>query len=137
MAFFRRQEIGRIYVIKMVLPGNQVIHKIGITNSNRATDRMMEILRSWFSKYRFVPYSELKLDMECGHPRLLESHIHKILERKQFIPNETVSGGTEMFIDIDEFRVLQYLRKFNDRNFDESLNLSDDDHQALCRLISP
>jgi len=137
MAFFKRQDIGRIYVLRISLPDNTIIHKIGMTNSNRSTDRMMEILRSWFTKYRFVPFTELRLDMECGHPRELEQHIHNILARKQFIPNEEVSGGTEMFIGIDEFRVIHYLRQFNEDNFKEPLDLADADYDALCRLVSP
>ena len=137
MVFAKRQDIGRLYVIRMELPDSTIIHKIGMTNTPRSVDRMMEILRSWFMKFRFIPYSELRLDMECGNPRELEKHIHKILYEKQFIPNEKVEGGTEMFIDIDEFRVLHYLRQFDARNFDKPLNLADSDYQALGRLISP
>jgi len=43
MSFFKRKDIGRVYVVKMVLPGGAIIHKIGMCHSNRATDRMMEI----------------------------------------------------------------------------------------------
>ena len=137
MAFFTRQDIGRVYVIRITLPGDYIVHKIGMTHSNRTTDRMMEILRSWFVKYRFVPYSELRLDMETSHPRELESHIHKILKSKQFIPNEKVEGGTEMFTDIDEFRLLRYIRNFNNDLFKTPLELSDKDYKHLCQLISP
>ncbi len=137
MAFFKRQDIGRVYVIKMVLPDDTIIHKIGMTNSNRSTDRMMEILRSWFTKYRFVPYTELKLDMECGHPRELEQLLHKILARKAWVPDHQVQGGTEMFTDLDEFRVLHYLRQFNENNFDIELDLHDADFDVLGELISP
>ncbi len=137
MTFATRQDIGRIYVIKMVLPGDCVVHKIGMTKSNRATDRMMEILKSWFSRYRFVPYSELRLDMECGCPAELEKHIHKILAERQFIPDEQVSGGTEMFTDIDEFRLLRYIRNFNEELFKNDLKLQDRDYQVLCQLIAP
>jgi len=137
MSFFKRQDIGRVYVIKMILPGNVVIHKIGMCNSSRSTDRMMEILRSWFTKFRFVPYTELKLDMETGYPKEIEEHMHKCLEHKQFIPNEKVSGGTEMFTDIDEFRIIQYLKQCNDNLFAEPLNLSKKDYKNLGQFLSP
>lgn len=137
MSFFKRQDIGRIYVIKITLPDACVVHKIGMCNTDRSTDRMMEILRSWFTRYRFVPYAELKLDMETGRPRELETHIHKILKSKQFIPNEKVEGGTEMFMDINEFRVLRYLKQFNDKLLDNPLDLSEEDYKHLCQLISP
>jgi len=137
VSFFKRQGIGRVYVIKMILPGDIVIHKIGMCHSNRATDRMMEILRSWFTKFRFVPYTELKLDMETGRPKELEEHIHGILRHKQFIPNEKVEGGTEMFIDIDEFRVIQFLKQCNDNLFDKPLGLSPVDYRNLGQFLSP
>ena len=108
-----------------------------MTHTNRTTDRMMEILRSWFTKYRFVPYSELRLDMECSCPAELEKHIHKVLAHKQFIPNKKVSGDTEMFIDIDEVRVLHYLRNAQIQMFSEVLELSDNDYTNLGQLISP
>lgn len=98
---------------------------------------MMEILRSWFVKFRFVPYSELRLDMGTGRPKEIEAHIHKILRHKQFIPNEAVCGGTEMFIDIDEFRVIQYLKHCNDTLFDQPLNLTEEDYRHLGEFLSP
>lgn len=137
MSFFKRQDIGRVYVIKMILPGDVIVHKIGMCNSNRSTDRMMEILRSWFTKLRYVPYSELKLDMETGRPLEIEAHIHKCLGHKKFTPTEKVSGGTEMFTDIDEFRVIQYLKHCNDTVFDNPLGLSDLDYKHLGQLVSP
>lgn len=137
MAFFKRQDIGRVYVIRMTLPGDVIVHKIGMCNSDRSTDRMMEILRSWFNRYRFVPYTELKLDMETNRPKELEAHIHKLLAHKQFIPNEKVSGGTEMFVEIDEFRIIHYLKTFNENLFDTPLNLSDVDYKHLGQLIAP
>jgi hypothetical protein len=137
MAFFVRQDIGRLYVIKMFLPDDTVVWKIGMTQSDRTTDRMMEILRSWFMRYRFIPYCEMKLNMETTVPRELESHIHKVLKSKQYTPEHKVDGGTEMFTNIDEFRVLHYLRSFNDDLIRNPLDLSDEDYTNLCQLISP
>jgi hypothetical protein len=137
LAFFKRKDIGRVYVIKMVLPDGTVVHKVGMCNSNRSTDRMMEILRSWFTKFRFVPYSELKLDMETGRPKEIEEHVHKMLSHKRYNPGQKVSGGTEMFTDVDEFRLLHYLRMTNDNLFDEPLNLSEEDYKNLGNYLSP
>lgn len=133
--FFARREVGRIYVIRMELPDGLIVHKIGMTNSDRAVDRMMEILRSWFMRFRFVPYCELKLDMNTNYPKELERHIHKILKHKQFIPHMKVDGGTEMFHGIDEFRVLHYIRTFNE-DLVPTLNLTDENYKHLGQLIS-
>lgn len=136
MAFFSKRETGRIYVIRIELPDNTVVHKIGMCNSNRATDRMMEILRSWFTRFRFVPYAELRLDMETSYPKEIEAHIHKILAHRRFTPHMKVSGGTEMFCNIDEFRVLHYLRVFNE-DVAPIIDLSAENYKVLGQLISP
>lgn len=137
MAFMDRQDFGRVYVIKMLLPDDTVVHKIGMCNSSRSVDRMMEILRSWFVKFRFVPYSELRLDMQTHQPKELESHIHKILRHKQFVPNHKVNGGNEMFTDVDELRVIQYLKHCNDSPFELCTDLTDNDYKNLGQLLFP
>ncbi len=47
-----------------------------------------------------------------------------------------VAGGTEMFNGIDEFRVLHYLRTFNE-DVVPTLKLTDEDYKHLGQLISP
>lgn len=113
-----------------------MVHKIGMTNSDRSVDRMLELLRSWFMNYRFVPYTELKLDMATSYPRELEAHMHKMLQHKQFIPHMKVDGGTEMFCDVDEFRVIHYLKTFNEAIV-PTLELTSPDYDNLGRWLSP
>ncbi|MEE8598068.1 MAG: hypothetical protein V3S69_00850 [Dehalococcoidales bacterium] len=134
--FFSRRDVGRVYVIRLDLPDGAVVHKIGMTNSDRTVDRMMEILRSWFQGYRFVPYAELRLDMSTSYPKELEAHMHKILHHRRFIPNIKVDGGTEMFLNIDEFRVLHYLKTFNE-DLVPMMELTSLEYDVLGRLISP
>lgn len=136
MPFFKRVDIGRVYVIKMILPDSTVVHKIGMCHSARVTDRMMEILKSWFTYYRFVPYSELRLAVQCNCPGDLEKHMHRILESKRFIPDEKVSGGTEMFTDINEVRIIHYMRNFDESSVDSLNALSDADCNHLCELLT-
>ena len=136
MAFFTRQDIGRVYVIRATLPDDTVLYKIGMVNSSRSVDRMMEILRSWFQAYRFVPYTELRLDRECSHPYQLEQFMHKVLARYQWVPSKKVDGGTEMFIGLDERRLLHYLRNFNEQNFTTPLELSDEQYQVIGKLLA-
>ena len=136
MTFFSRKDIGRVYVIRMELPDDSIIHKIGMCRSDRATDRMMEVLRSWFNKYRFVPYTTLRIDMETSRPLELEAHMHKMLKAYQFQPSCKVDGGTEMFYGLDEFRLLHYLRVFDDRMFDTPLVLSDEQYKYLGKWLA-
>jgi hypothetical protein len=104
---------GRLYVIKLVLENNDVVHKIGMTHSPRSTDRMMEILRSWFMQYRYVPLAKLRLDHATGVPLLFEQHMHKVLNDYKWVPSKKVDGGQEMFKDLDEKVLLKYIKQFN------------------------
>lgn len=136
MAFFTRQDIGRIYVIKMVLPDETIVHKIGITKSDRVVDRMVEVLRSWFTKYRFVPYTELRLNQECPDPQKLEKHMHAILEPNRFIPDHKVDGGTEMFVDLDELRVLHYIRAYVKSMYVDPPAMDRKGLKIICQLLT-
>ncbi len=136
MAFFTRQDIGRVYVIKMTLPDDTVVHKVGMCNSARSTDRMFEILRSWFNSYRFVPHAELRLDMQCHNPAKIESYIHKVLRPVQFEPNYKVQGGTEMFTDIDESKLIWFLKACSSSSYKEFPKLDDDQAITICKLLT-
>jgi hypothetical protein len=124
-------------VIRMHLPDDLVVHKIGLVKTDRAVDRMMEILKSWFSRFRFIPYTELRLDMQTAYPKELEAHIHKMLAHKRFTPHMKVNGGTEMFANIDEFRILHYIRTFNEDNAPLMEQLNEEQYKALGQWISP
>lgn len=136
MPFFTRQDIGRLYVIRMVLPGGTIVHKIGMTKSNRSADRMLEILRSWFMSFRFVPYTELRLDMQCNNPAALEKHIHDILAPNQYLPDHKVDGGTEMFVELNEARVIHYLKAHVASMYVDPPKLTNSQHNIICRLLT-
>jgi hypothetical protein len=74
---------------------------------------MMEILRSWFVAYRYVPYCELRLDFKTGVPLLLEQHMHNILQDFKYTPNKKVQGRQEMFTGLDEEEVIDYVKTFD------------------------
>lgn len=123
-------------MIRMILPDGTVVHKIGMVNTYRATDRMMEILRSWFTAFRFVPYSELKLDMECGQALELEKYIHWLLKNNRFEPSKKVSGGTEMFTEIDEIRVIHFLKNYENSIFRTPPKMTEKERAVINQLLS-
>lgn len=114
MAFARavrkKNPPGRVYVIQLTLDDIGIIHKIGMCHADRSADRMMEILRSWFMHYRYVPHSLLRLDHETKDPYKLEKHIHKVLEDFKWVPDIKVDGAQEMFKDLDEEEVIEYIK---------------------------
>lgn len=98
----------------MELPGDVVVWKIGITTKERATDRMMSVLRSWFTAYRFVPYTELRLDREVLNPVKTEWFMHQALQDFSWEPDKDVEGKTEMFTDLDENKLLVFMKNLQE-----------------------
>jgi len=136
MAFFKRNDIGRLYVIKIVLPDDTVVHKIGMCHSNRATDRMMEILKSWFISFRFVPYAELKLDMQCQNALVIEKYIHSVLRPVSFEPNHKVQGHTEMFVNINEARLLWFIKACENSSYSYMRAVNEKQALAVYKLLT-
>ena len=112
----KKSKEGRIYVLRVTLSCGTVVHKVGMTHSDRATDRMMEILRSFFSTYRYVPMCELKRDKQIQVPRLVETHLHQILDEWSYTFDKKFGGSTEFFYDLDETVLLDYLDNFDYRD---------------------
>ena len=135
MTFFKRQDIGRVYVVKLILPDSTIVHKVGMTHTDRATDRMMEILRSWFSYFRYVPYAELKLDMQCNNPLEIEAYMHSILRPLSFTPKFKVQGSTEMFTGVNEYKLLTFMKAVNNSNLSKLAKVSDSQAKVLSNLL--
>jgi hypothetical protein len=136
MAFFKRKDIGRVYVIRITLPDSTIVHKVGMCHSDRATDRMMEILKSWFISFRFVPYSQLKLDMSCQNAGKIEKYVHKALSYLTFEPYHNVEGRTEMFTDVDENRLIWFIRNCENSPYTSLDKLTNEQSKILSKLLS-
>lgn len=108
--FFTTRKIGRVYVLRLLLANGDVVHKVGMCKSSRSTDRMFEILRSWFNTFRYVPHAVLKLDHECENPEELEKYFHKVLSSYNYRPEYNVQGYTEMFVGLDEIRLTHFIK---------------------------
>ncbi len=100
-------------MLRLTLDDKEVIHKVGMCYSDRATDRMMEILRSWFMQYRYIPETQMKLNYKTNFPYQFEKHIHGILNEFKWIPDKKVDGGQEMFKGIEEQEVIDYIKFVN------------------------
>ena len=106
---------GRVYVLKVTLQDGTILHKVGMCKSARSIDRMMEILRSFFTTFRYVPNCELRKDKKVVVPLLVEQHMHKVLEDYSYTFDTKFDGSTEFFSDIDEEVLLEYLTNFDYR----------------------
>ncbi len=107
----QEDEYGRLYVIRLVLKDGTEVHKVGMCNSSRSADRMMEVLRSFFMQYRYVPYAELRRDKKVLIPYVVETYMHKLLKEYRYTFDKKFDGCQEFF-DIDEDSFLEYLDQF-------------------------
>ena len=121
--FFKRNEgsartldqtqVERVYVLQIKLTDDTIIYKVGKTSNNRTVERVLEISRSFFMKYRYFPEIRVRLDMKTPAALLVEKHMHNLLGEYQYLGLDSkVSGYSEMFTDIDETTLLDYMRDF-------------------------
>ena len=128
----KKSEFGRVYILKITLNCGKVVHKVGMTHSDRATDRMFEVLRSFFNTYRYVPECELRRDKKVRIPLLVEKHFHMILDEWSYTPEKSFDGSTEFFHNLDEETVIEYLDnfKYNDL-WKGKTEMKESDHEAI------
>jgi hypothetical protein len=112
----KNNEYGRVYILRITLKCGTVVHKVGMTNSDRSTDRMFEILRSFFNTYRYSPKCELRKDKKVLVPLLVEKHFHEILDEWSYRFDKNFDGHTEFFHDLNESAVIEYLDNFDYRD---------------------
>ena len=85
---------------------------INSDSMSRVTDRLMEILRSFFIKYRYVPKSRIVKAKKVLVPYYVETHIHKLLAEFKHKSDKKWDGSNEVFTDIDIDELVDYLDTF-------------------------
>jgi len=106
---------GRVYIFEIVLEDGTELYKVGMVNSDsmsRVTDRLMEVLRSFFMQYRYVPKSRIVKAKKFLVPYYVETHLHKLLAELKYKSEKKFDGSNEMFHDIDLDELASYLDEF-------------------------
>jgi len=106
---------GRVYVFELVFEDGTTIYKVGMVNSDsmsRVTDRLMEVLRSFFMQYRFVPSSRIVKAKKFLIPYIVENHLHKLLAELKYKSDKKYDGYDEMFSDVDIDELTSYMDSF-------------------------
>lgn len=147
MAFFKRNggavrdqdqnKVQRVYVIKLILDDGTIIHKVGKASGRSSKERLLQILGSFFDKYRYIPRSSIRLDMSTPVAFLVEKHMHTLLAEYQYTRLDSkVSGYTEMFTDIDEDVLLDYMRNFPYNELLQVKKMKIEDYEAICSILN-
>jgi len=118
MAFFKTNKDldaskGRVYLFEFILLDGTRVHKIGMCNSSRSTDRFMEVLRAFFNVYRYTPIARILRDKEVVTPRLVEKHLHSLASDYKYSFDNKFDGSTEFFIGLPIEEVKGYYTNFN------------------------
>ena len=131
----KKSEFGRVYVFRITLSCDKIIWKIGMCHSDRATDRMFEVLRSFFQVHRYSPKCELKRDKKVLIPRLVEKHMHSLLDELKYTPSKPSDGSGEFFHNLDEDVLLDYLDNFTYEALLQTTSLKESDHTKILDAI--
>ncbi len=130
---------GRVYIFELVMEDSTIVHKVGMVNSDsmsRVTDRLMEVLRSFFMQYRYVPKSRIVKAKKFRVPYYVETHLHKLLDDISYKFGKKFDGCREFFTDLDVDELVSYLDSFQ---YTELLagetKMDSDRYEAICEAI--
>lgn len=83
-------------------------YKIGKTIKGRETDRLMEIIRGFFIKHRYTPYTKLLRFQSCSNAFEVETKLHRLFKDKKVYFEEKKSfGGSNEFFLLNEHELLK------------------------------
>jgi len=107
--------MDRVYVLKIKLRCDEpkYVYKIGKTstgkyNKRSSIDRVLEIQRSYYQKYRYTFFCEIKRDRATENAFEIETKLHQMFKEYSFYvsPEKSFDGSTELF-DIEEHKILK------------------------------
>lgn len=88
----------RLYILKVKLyDDNKFIYKIGKSSESRSTDRMLEVMRSFFMTNRYLPYLVLKRDRPVENAFELETKLHQHFSEYKYYFDKKFDGSNEFF----------------------------------------
>lgn len=130
---------GRVYIFELELQDGTVVRKVGMVNSDsmgRVTDRLMEVLRSFFMQYRYVPKSRIVKAKKFRIPYYVETYLHRLLDDIRYKFDKKFDGCKEFFVDLDVDEFSSYLDSFQ---YSELLKgetkMAIDRYEAICAAI--
>jgi len=103
---------GKLYVMRFILP-DKTVYKIGMTSEPRATDRLMEIVRSYYNVYRETPIAKIMRYRSCDDVYAVEAMLHRYFKDYKCEFKKPFDGCTEIF-EIDEEVVIDVYDRARD-----------------------
>lgn len=112
---------GILYLLHIKLEDKDLV-KVGVTCRDKIEDRVEEILRAIFVKYRYYPFCYPKRFRRVESVYDKEAQLHKLLEEYKYKTGYKFSGCTEFFdIPLDE-AVAKYEELLDEDKSNDSSN---------------
>lgn len=93
---------GIVYILHFIINDKEVV-KVGVTQRDKVNDRVLEILDSFFTQYRFYPYCRPKRFQRVERPYQIEAKIKAAFKNNKAKFKKKFSGSSEFFFtDLDK-----------------------------------
>jgi len=133
-SMYKKDTEGRVYVFEFIL-SNAIVYKVGICHTDRVVDRFMEVLKGFFTVYRYVPEARVLKYKKFPKPLLVEKHLHTELEEYRYKFSKKFSGSTEFFTDIDIDYLLEYIEEFRYEELLKCTEIATKDYNSIKELL--
>jgi len=102
-----------VYILKVQLATGQVLYKIGVSKEKRHMDRMMEVLKDFFIKYRYVPFTSMKRFRVFPDAYEVERILHQRYKEYKYTFDKKFCGCTEFFTIGNEEDLLEFYEQLH------------------------
>jgi hypothetical protein len=87
----------RVYLLDITFASGMKCIKIGKSSGKSSLDRMLQIQRDYYNKYRVTFICNIKRDRPVDDAFKVESELHKFFQDYKYTPKVPFDGSTELF----------------------------------------
>ena len=89
--------VNRLYIFSIRFESGMKVCKIGKSSGKSSLDRMLQIQRDYFNKYRCTFICRIVRDRECKDVFKYETELHRFFKEYQYKAKIPFDGSTELF----------------------------------------
>lgn len=98
----------RVYLLDITFASGMKCIKIGKSSGKSSLDRMLQIQRDYYNKYRVTFICNIKRDRPVDDAFKVETALHKFFQDYKYTPKIAFDGSTELFVISIEAAVEAY-----------------------------
>lgn len=87
----------RVYLLDITFASGMKCIKIGKSSGKSSLDRMLQIQRDYYNKYRVTFICNIKRDRPVDDAFKVETALHKFFQDYKYTPKIAFDGSTELF----------------------------------------